>query len=174
MEDTPKYISEHQVTSTHFWDNFLKQSKVKLLTRLCFGVSYFVELKFKQSFQESLCPFCNCRAGKIELCFQYFQCFKCFYSNASHENLLHLNCLKRIDGSILSPYYSEISRIFLFGDINFNFSVNTRRYCPKCHYYQIFTWNCDIWRRLLVMLIRVMLIIKKVTKQLELLTECIY
>ena len=30
-----------------------------------------------------------------------------------------------IDGSILSQNYSEISRIYLLGDANFHFSVNT-------------------------------------------------
>ena len=33
--------------------------------------------------------------------------------------------MKRIDGSVLSQNYSEINRIYLFGDTNFNFSLNT-------------------------------------------------
>ena len=68
--------------------------------------------------------FCNCKAGEIELCLQCFHCFKCFCFNASNESLLPLNSLKRIYGSILRQNYSEISRIYLFRDTNFNFSVN--------------------------------------------------
>ena len=45
--------------------------------------------------------------------------------NASDESLLPLNSLKRIDGSILSQNYSKISRIYLFGNTNFNSSVKT-------------------------------------------------
>ena len=36
-----------------------------------------------------------------------------------------MNSFKRIYGSILSQNYSEMSRIYLFGASNFNFSVNT-------------------------------------------------
>ena len=82
----------------------------------------FVQLKFKKSFQDSIRLFCNCRAGEIKLC---FQCFKCSYSNASNKSLVPLNSLNRSDGSILSQYYSEISRIYLFGSTNFNYSINT-------------------------------------------------
>ena len=51
--------------------------------------------------------------------------FKCFYSNASNESLHPLNSLKRIYRFTFSQNYSEISRIHLFDDTNFNFSVNT-------------------------------------------------
>ena len=85
----------------------------------------FAELEFKQSFQDSIRLFCSFRAGEIKLCFQCFQCFKCFYSSASNESLLSLNSLKRTNGSVLSQIYFEISRIYLFGNTNFNFTKNT-------------------------------------------------
>ena len=59
------------------------------------------------------------------MCLQCIICFQCFYSNVSNESLLPLNSLKRIYGSILHQHYSQISRIYLFADTNFNFSVNT-------------------------------------------------
>ena len=67
------------MTSKHFSDNFLKESKVKFLLNF----SILVELKLKNSFQDSLRLFCNCRASEIELSAILlllqvfpFQCFK--------------------------------------------------------------------------------------------------
>ena len=118
-------ISERQLNKKHFCDNFLKQSKVQLLTRLRPGVSHLLWAQLKHSFQDSLSLFSNCRAVEIEFCFQCFQRFKCLISNASNESLLPLNSLKRIDSSTLSQNYSEISWIYLPGDTNFNISVNS-------------------------------------------------
>ena len=137
LGDVPKYISERKLTSKYFCDNFLKQSKVQLLTRPRPGVSHLCWVQVQKKLSRLTRLFCNCRAGKIKLCFQCFQCFKFFYPNASNESLLPLNSLKRIDGSILSQNYSEISWIYLFGNTNFNSSV--KHYYPKCHYYQILT-----------------------------------
>ena len=96
-------------------------SKVKFFTWLCLWVSHFVEHKFRRSFQDSLRPFCNCRTGELKSCFHCL--LYCF--NASYERLFHVNSFKRIGSFILSQTYSEISRIVLPGDINFNLSVNT-------------------------------------------------
>ena len=95
-----------RLTSKHFCDNFLKQSKVKLLTRLCLKptlLSLNSNIAFKTHYV--------------------------FFAIAQQVNRvvfpMLLNSLKRIDGSILNQNYSVISRIYLFGDTYFNFSVNT-------------------------------------------------
>ena len=46
--------------------------------------------------------------------------FQCFKRNFASSELVEKNLR-----FILSQNYSEISRIYLFGDTNFNFSVNT-------------------------------------------------
>ena len=125
LEGIPKDISERQLTSKHFCDNFLKQSKVQLLTRLHLGVSQLSWVQVQTELSGLTTSFFNCRAGRINLSFQCFQCFKCFYCNTSNESLLPLNSLKRIERSFLSQNYSEMSRIYFFGNTNFSFSVNT-------------------------------------------------
>ena len=124
LEDIPKYISERQLISKYLFDNFLKQSKASYTT-LSWSKLSLLSSSSNIAFTTHKVLFCNYRAGEIELFFQCFECFKCFYSSASNESLLPLNSLERIDGSILSQNYSETSRIYFFGETNFNFSSNT-------------------------------------------------
>ena len=95
-----------RLTSKNFRDNFLKQSKVKLLARL------------------RLKPTLLSLNSNIA-----FKTHYVFFAIAQQVNRvvfpMLLNSLKRIDGSILNQNYSVISRIYLFGDTYFNFSVNT-------------------------------------------------
>ena len=121
LEDILKYILERQLNSKHFCDNFLKQSKVKLLTQFCLGVSC---LRWAQ-IQTSRYVFFAV-AGKVKYgCV----CNASITSNVSIPMLQMKVCFlwtpwKKIYGSILSQNYSGISRIYLLGDTNVNFSVN--------------------------------------------------
>ena len=111
------------MTSKHFCDSFLKQSKTSYTTSprsKPSSLSSSSNILFKTHY-----IFFAVAEQVKELCFQWFQCFKCSNSNALNERSLPLNSLKRIDVSILSQNYSERSCIYLFGDTNFNFSVNT-------------------------------------------------
>ena len=100
-------------------------SKVILLTRLYLRVSFFVELKFKYGFQDSLSRFLQLQSRWNRVMFPMLPMFRMFLFQCFKSNLLPLNSSKRIDGSVLSQNYSEISWIYLFGDNNFNFSLNT-------------------------------------------------
>ena len=126
LKDVPKYISERQLTSKYFCDNFLKQSKVQLLTRPRLGVSHPCWVQVQKKAFKTHWSFLQLQSLSNKVVFPMLPMLQMFRShNASDESLLPLNSLKRIDGSILSQNYSKISRIYLFGNTNFNSSVKT-------------------------------------------------
>ena len=86
---------------------------IKLLSRLRFGLSHLREHKLRNSFQDSLKPFCNCGKGEAKTSSHYL--LHC--SNYSEKHLALLNTIKNIDMSILQQSDSKFTSVLLFGDI---------------------------------------------------------
>ena len=94
---------------------------IKLLSWLRLGLSHLREHKFKDSFQDSLNPFCSCGKGEVETSSHYL--LHC--SNYSEERLALLNTIRNIDMSILQLSDSKFTSVLLFGDNSFDNNKNT-------------------------------------------------
>ena len=92
---------------------------LKLINSLRLGLSHLRFHKFKQSFQDTLNPICNC--GTVETTVHYL--LHC--PNFSNERLIFFNKLRSIDANILSNDDSNISKVLLYGNHSFNDEKNT-------------------------------------------------
>ena len=94
---------------------------IKLVSRLRLGLSHLREHKFKQSFQDSLNPFCGRRKGEVETSSHYL--VHC--SNYSEIRLALLNTIRNIYMSILQLSYSKFTSVLRFGNTSFDNNKNT-------------------------------------------------
>ena len=93
---------------------------IKRLSRLRLGLSHLREHKSKNSFQDSLDPFCSCGKGEVEIsCHSLLHC-----SNYSEEQLALLNTTRNIDMSILQLSDLKFTRVLLFGHTSFDNNKN--------------------------------------------------
>ena len=93
---------------------------IRLLTRLCLGLSHLCEHKFKHSFQYCLNPLCFC-CNEIEISTHYL--LHCpTYAN---KRITLLNWIKSINCSILEFGDAVVTTILLFADITLSDSSNT-------------------------------------------------
>ena len=93
----------------------------KLLSRLRLGLSHLRQHKFKNSFQDSLNPFCSCGKGEVKTSSHYL--FYCSYY--SEERLALLNTIKNVDMYILQQSDSKFTSVLLFGDTSFDNNKST-------------------------------------------------
>ena len=100
--------------------SFHNPKGVKLLTRLMLGLSHLRDHKFKQSFQDSLNPICNCGVD-VETTTHYLLHCPLF----SDERLILINNIQNIDNNILNLNDSRFSEVLLFGNSSFNKTKNT-------------------------------------------------
>ena len=121
IETLKKRILSFVSPSTNSTFNCYNPRVLKLLSRLWLGLSHLREHTFKNSFQDSLNPFCSCGKGEVETSSHYL--LHC--SNYSEERLALLNTIRNIDMSILQLSDSKFTSVLLFGDNSFDNSKNT-------------------------------------------------
>ena len=130
-----------QLTSKHFCDNFLKQSKtfyttlprskpssLSSISNIAFKAHYVFFAIAGQVKQSCVCNASNASNVSIPM----LQMKVCFLWTPWKEFKVHLE-----------SNYSEISRVYFFGDTNFNFSVNTIILSAiiYCTYYELAARN---------------------------------
>ena len=84
---------------------------IRLLTRLCLGLSHLRKHKFKHSFQDCLNPLCFC-SNEIETSTHYLL----DYPTYTKERMTLLNKIKRINCGILEFSDAFVTKILLLGD----------------------------------------------------------
>ena len=114
---------------------------IKLLSWLRLGLSHLREHKCKQSFQDSLNPFCKCGKGEVETSTHYLL----HGSNYSEERLTLLNTIKDIDMSILQQSGSKFTSVLLFGDFSFDNNKNTYPIDYTWCHYRLHHFDQKIW-----------------------------
>ena len=92
---------------------------IKLLTRLRVRLSHLHERKFRQNFQDSLDPFCNC-GRHIETTIHFF--LHC--SNYSNQRKTLFEKISSIKRSLLNQNDSIIVETLLFGSTGLNDKEN--------------------------------------------------
>ena len=101
-------------TSWKHQQTFRLYNGLKLITRIRLGLSHLLFHKFKNTFQDTLNPICNCRT--VETTIPYILHRPSF----TNEILTIFNKIRSIDENILSKDESIISKVsqslFLFGD----------------------------------------------------------
>ena len=128
-------------------------SKVKVFTQLCLEVSHLRWAQFPTQLLRLTTSFSQLQGRWNRVVFamlpmlQMFL-FQCFKRKFASSELLEKNLR-----SILSQNYSEISRVYFFGDTNFNFSVNTIILSAiiYCTYYELAARNICLEGRYLVL-----------------------
>ena len=92
---------------------------IKLLTRLCLGITHLTEHKFKHGFNHIINPICIC-GGDIEsinhfflICPEYCEARPTFFAN-----------IQSIDKMLLSQNQSSLTHLLLYDDPKRNSNVN--------------------------------------------------
>ena len=93
---------------------------IKLLTRLCLGLSHLREHTFKHNFQDCLNLLCFC-GNEIENSTHHLLHCRTY----TNERLTLLNNIKNINCSILESSDAAVTKILLFGDNTLSSSSNT-------------------------------------------------
>ena len=92
--------------------------RVKLLTRLRFGLIHLCEHRFKHSFQDTLNPSCSC-GKEVKTTFHFLLSCPNYF-----DERLTLMKIRNINPNILESTNSQITQFFLHGDKNFIASTN--------------------------------------------------
>ena len=92
---------------------------IKLLTRLRLGFSHLHDHKFRHCFQDILNPFCEC-GNDTETTTHFF--LHCPSFHTPRQTLL--NNIRNINEQILSHGEDQLIQTFLYGNPNFNLTVN--------------------------------------------------
>ena len=93
---------------------------IRLLTKLCLGLSHLREHKFKHSFQDCLNPLCFC-GNEIETS----TCYLIHCPTYTNERMTLLDKIKSINYSILEFCDAVVIKILLFGDNTLSDSSTT-------------------------------------------------
>ena len=93
--------------------------RIKLLTRLRLGLSHLRDHKFRHCFQDTLNPLCDC-GNDTETTTYFF--LHCPSFHTPRQTLL--NNIKNINEQILSHGKDQLIQTFLYGNPNFNLTVN--------------------------------------------------
>ena len=92
---------------------------LKLLTRLCLGLSHSCYHKFRHNFQDCIDPTCVCGL-EIETTTHFL--LQCPLFQSARQSLL--TNIKKIDESILKKHDKLITKTLLYGDDKFNLPCN--------------------------------------------------
>ena len=92
---------------------------IKLLTRLRLGLSHLRDHKFRHCFQDTLNPLCDC-GNDTETTTHFF--LHCPSFHTPRQTLL--NNIRNINEQILSHGEDQLIQTFLYGNPNFNLTVN--------------------------------------------------
>ena len=92
---------------------------IKLLTRLCLGLSHVHERKFRHCFQDTLNPLCEC-SKDIESTMYFF--LHCTNFLIPIQTLFQK--IRNIDDSILSQSETQLTETLLYGNQRCHSSVN--------------------------------------------------
>ena len=92
---------------------------IKLITRLCLGLSYLREYKFKHNFQESLNLLCNCGHGIESTTHFFLHC-----SLSLNERYTLLSTLSSIDCNLFNNTDFVLTQSLRFGNLSFNSNKN--------------------------------------------------
>ena len=93
---------------------------IKLLTRLCLGLSHLREHKFKHSFQDWINPLCNC-GYEVESTLRFFLHCPLF----SNKRSTLFSILHNLDSKLFDNTDSLLTIILLFGKESVNTDQNT-------------------------------------------------
>ena len=93
---------------------------MKFMTRLGLGLSHLPEHKFKQIFQSSINPLCNC-GYEVESTFHFFLHFSLF----TNERSTLFSTLLNLDSKLLGNTDFLLTNILLFGKEALNTNENT-------------------------------------------------
>ena len=97
--------------------------RIKLITRLIFGLSHLKEHKFKYSFQETINPLCNC--GKDNESSTHFFLYCPVFIN---ERCTLLGTIGSLDSNLLDCTDYDLTQMLLFGN---KFQVSNFKFHPK-------------------------------------------
>ena len=92
---------------------------IKYLTRLCLGLTHMHEHKFKDSFQDTLNPFCSCDLD-VETNTHFFLYCPLFIN----QRCTLLSTVNDIDCSLTNTNDSILTHILLFGKASLDTSAN--------------------------------------------------
>ena len=92
---------------------------IKLLTRLRLGLSHLRDHKFRHCFQDTLNPLCDC-GNDTETTTHFFLHCPSFHT----PRQTFLNNIRNINKQILSHGKDQLIQTFLYGNPNFNLTVN--------------------------------------------------
>ena len=93
--------------------------RIKLLTRLRLGLSHLRDHKFRHCFQDTLNPLCDC-GNDTETTTYFF--LHCPSFQTPRQTLL--SYIRNIHKQILSHGEDQLIQTFLYGNPNFNLTVN--------------------------------------------------
>ena len=93
--------------------------RIKLLTRLRFGLSHLRDHKFRHCFQDTLNPLCDC-GNDTETTTYFF--LHCPSFQTPRQTLF--SYIRNIHKQILSHGEDQLIQTFLYGNPNFNLTVN--------------------------------------------------
>ena len=92
---------------------------IKLPTRLRLGLSHLRDHKFRHCFQDTLNPLCDC-GNDTETTTHFFLHCPSFHT----PRQTRLNNIRKINEQILSHSEDQLIQTFLYGNHNFNLTVN--------------------------------------------------
>ena len=101
--------------------NFNSSKRLKLVTRLCLGLSHLREHKFKQSSQDSINPLSSCSLN-IKSTIHYFLYFPPY----TNERYTFLSTISEIDNELLDSNQSTLIQHLLFGNPCRDTDTNTK------------------------------------------------
>ena len=93
---------------------------IRLMNRLCLGLSHFHEHEFKHSFQDCLNPLCLC-GNDIETSSHFLHHCPTY----SYKRMTLLNKMKNINYDIMKLSSTIMTKILLFGESSRSDSTNT-------------------------------------------------
>ena len=93
---------------------------IKIMRRLCLGLGHLREHKFKQSFQDSINPLCNC-GYEVEYTVHFFLHCPLF----TNERSTLFSTLRNLDSKLFDNNDFLLTNILLFGKESLNADQNT-------------------------------------------------
>ena len=115
--------------SFHVYQNIMG---IKLITRLCLGLSHLREHKFKHSFQDTLNPLCNCGMDVESSTHFLLQCPSILTKDAPSWATLN-----RINPQISQTSLQLLTNTLLFGNSSYSDKTNTHILNATIDYIQL-------------------------------------
>ena len=99
--------------------NVCDSLEIKLLTRLCLGLSDLREHKFNHNFQDTINPLRPCSLESELTTHSFLRC-----QNFADLRKCLINELIKIDSSILTLHEKSLTKLLLYGDDRYNCKTN--------------------------------------------------